>query len=141
MQIKHEHIEIALLALAAELGQAGVAEDITKNYHKLGGGKLPLRVGDTWNNQQYIFHRWLKGKTALQREKMQQLIPAILELLPDGLSAQLLAAESEEYRALDAAERSVQEAKSAFMRNRKAIFMQEYRASRNGGPAGGSLYH
>lgn len=141
MQIKHEHIEIVLLSWAAEVGQAHPANKIAENYIKLGGGKLPLRDGDTWNNQQYIFHRWLKGETTQQREKIALLIPAILESLPDGLAAQLLAAESVEYRALDAAERSVREAKSAFMRSRKAIFMQEYRASRNSGPAGGSLYH
>lgn len=141
MQIKHELVQTLLLALAAEHGQAGAAADITENYHKLGGGPLRLVPGKIWNNQQNIYHRWIEGNTAKQRDKIAQLIPAILESLPDGLAGQILAAESVEYRALDAAERSVQEAKSAFMRSRKAMFMQEYRASRNSGPAGGSLYH
>ena len=141
MEIKHEHAEMVLLAWAAEVGQAHVANKIAESYISLGIGKLPLRDGDTWNNQQYIFHRWLKGVTAQQRGKIQQLVPAIVDALPVGLAAQLLAAESVEYRALDAAERSVQEAKSAFMRNRKAIFMQECRASRNGGSSGNTLIH
>lgn len=141
MQIKHELIQTLLLAMAAEMGQAYTANIITEHYHRLGGGDLPLVAGSTWNNQQNIFHRWLDGRTAQQRNKIGQLVPAILEALPDGLVAQLLAAESIEYRALDAAERSVKEAKSAFMRNRKAIFIQEYRSSRNNGPAGGNVFH
>lgn len=141
MQIKHERIQVLLLAMAAEMGQAYTANIITEHYHRLGGGDLPLVIGNTWNNQQNIFHRWLEGRTPQQRNKISRLVPAILEALPDGLTAQLLAAESVEYRALDAAERSIREAKSAFMRNRKAIFIQEYRSSRNNGPAGGNIFH
>lgn len=141
MELKHSRIHSVLLAMAAEMGQAAAAALITENYHALGGGDLPLVPGNIWNNQQNIFHRWIEGRTAQQREKIRELVPAILESLPDGLAAQLLAAESVECRALEAAERSVREARSAFMRSRKAIFIQQYRADRNSGPAGGNLFH
>lgn len=141
MEIKHSCIHSVLLALAAEIGQAAAAALITENYHALGGGDLPLVPGRIWNNQQNIFHRWIEGRTVQQREKIRKLVPAILESLPDGVAAQLLAAESQEYRALDAAERSVREAKSAFMRSRREIYIRQYRADRNSGPAGGNLFH
>lgn len=41
MKIKHEHIESVLLALAAEKGQAWVANAITEEYLRQGGGELP----------------------------------------------------------------------------------------------------
>lgn len=77
MKIKHEHIESVLLALAAEKGQAWVANAITEEYLRQGGGELPLVLGKDWNNQQNIYHRWLKGETNAQREKIQKLIPAV----------------------------------------------------------------
>lgn len=141
MEIRHELIQAVVLAMAAETGQAHTANLITENYHQLGGGSLPLVVGSTWNNQQNIFHRWLEGRTLQQRTKIRELLPAIIASLPDGLAAQLLAAESIEYRALDAAERSVRDAKTAFMRSRRALFIQEHRTDRNSGPAGNSLFH
>lgn len=141
MKIKFERIQQLLLAMAAETGQAAAAAMITEKYHQLGAGRLPLVPGETWNNQQNIFHRWLKGETRQQREKLFELLPAILELLPDDMAAQLLAAESVEYRALSAAERSLREAKSAFMKTRRALFIQEYRSGRNGGPAGSCQLH
>lgn len=141
MQIKHELIQQVVLSMAAEHGQAYTANLFTEKYHQLGGGSLPLVVGNTWNNQQNIFHRWLAGRTPQQRAKIRELLPAIIESLPDGLVAQLLAAESIEYRALDAAERSVRDAKNAFMRSRRALFIQEHCTDRNSGPAGGSLFH
>lgn len=141
MEIKHALIQSALLAMAAETSQAYTANLITEKYHQLGGGPLPLVIGKTWNNQQNIFHRWLEGRTPQQRERMRQLQPAIIESLPDRLAAQLLTANSIEYRAMDAAERSIREAKSAFMRSRKAMFIQEHRSGRNGGPASNQQYH
>lgn len=42
MKIKHEHIESVLFALAAEKGQAWVANAITEEYLRQGGGELPL---------------------------------------------------------------------------------------------------
>ncbi|MCV5686191.1 DUF1627 domain-containing protein [Escherichia coli] len=80
MKIKHEHIESVLFALAAEKGQAWVANAITEEYLRQGGGELPLVPGKDWNNQQNIYHRWLKGETKTQREKIQKLIPAILAM-------------------------------------------------------------
>ncbi len=41
MKIKHEHIESVLLAPAAEKGQAWVANAITEEYLRQGGGELP----------------------------------------------------------------------------------------------------
>lgn len=77
MEIKIERIQTLLLAMAAEMGQAAAAASITEQYHLLGGGNLPLVVGNIWNNQQNIFHRWLNGDTPLQREKLRELVPAI----------------------------------------------------------------
>ncbi|EPO2676036.1 toxin YdaT family protein, partial [Escherichia coli] len=51
MKIKHEHIESVLFALAAEKGQAWVANAITEEYLRQGGGELPLVPGKDWNNQ------------------------------------------------------------------------------------------
>lgn len=89
MKIKHEHIESVLLALAAEKGQAWVANAITEEYLRQGGGELPLVPGKDWNNQQNIYHRWLKGETNAQREKIQKLIPAVLAILPRELRHRL----------------------------------------------------
>lgn len=69
MEIKHKHLESVLLAWAAEVGQAHAANAITAKYLHLGGDQLPLVEGKDWNNQQNIFHRWLPGNTAAQREK------------------------------------------------------------------------
>ena len=89
MKIRHEHIESVLLALAAEKGQAWVANAITEEYLRQGGGELPLIPGKDWNNQQNIYHRWLKGETEAHREKIQKLIPAILAILPRELRHRL----------------------------------------------------
>ncbi|ENH8393047.1 hypothetical protein ABWE28_005319, partial [Escherichia coli] len=89
MKIRHEHIESVLLALAVEKGQAWVANAITEEYLRQGGGELPLVPGKDWNNQQNIYHRWLKGETKAQREKIQKLIPAVLAILPRELRHRL----------------------------------------------------
>ena len=57
MEIKHEHVEIALLAWAAEVGQAYAASAITEEYVRSGGAELRLVPGKAWANQQNIFHR------------------------------------------------------------------------------------
>ncbi|WP_096317708.1 hypothetical protein [Escherichia coli] len=44
MKIRHEHIESVLLALAAEKGQAWVANAITEEYLRQGGGELRHRL-------------------------------------------------------------------------------------------------
>lgn len=77
MEIKLERIQTVALSLAAKVGQAAAAAMITEKYHELGGGNLPLVAGSIWNNQQNIFHRWLEGRTPLQRLKIRELAPAI----------------------------------------------------------------
>lgn len=77
MEITHDQTVSLLLSMAAEMGQAAAAASITEHYHALGGGNLPLVVGNVWNNQQNIFHRWIEGRTQMQREKVRELIPAI----------------------------------------------------------------
>ena len=42
MKIRHEHIESVLLALAAEKGQAWVANAITEEYLRQGGRRIAL---------------------------------------------------------------------------------------------------
>ncbi|EFA9346662.1 hypothetical protein C1590_005041 [Escherichia coli] len=107
MKIKHEHIESVLLALAAEKGQAWVANAITEEYLRQGGGELPLVPGKDWNNQQNIYHRWLKGETNAQREKIQKLIPAVLAILPRELRHRLCIFDTLERRALLAAQEAL----------------------------------
>jgi len=104
MEIKHEHVECVLLAWAAEVGQAHAAEVITAEYLRLGGGSLPLAAGNTWANQQNIFHRWLKGETAQQRKKIRMLLPAILAVLPRSIRHRLSIYDTLERRALLAAQ-------------------------------------
>ena len=50
MKIRHEHIESVLLALAAEKRQAWVANAITDEYLRQGGGELPLVPGKDWKS-------------------------------------------------------------------------------------------
>lgn len=76
MKIRHEHIESVLLALAAEKGQAWVASAITEEYLRQGGGELPLVPGKDWNNQQNIYHRWLKGETNAAKGKNSETDPS-----------------------------------------------------------------
>ncbi|MBB9692512.1 hypothetical protein FTT06_027065, partial [Escherichia coli] len=64
------------------------------------GGELPLVPGKDWNNQQNIYHRWLKGETKAQREKIQKLIPAVLAILPRELRHRLCIFDTLERRAL-----------------------------------------
>lgn len=107
MQIKHEHAAAVFLALAAEWGQAGTAEVITEEYHRLGGGSLNLVPGRTWSNQQNIFHRWLKGETPQQRDKIRQLLPALLGVLPRDLRHRVSIYDTIERRALLAAQEAL----------------------------------
>lgn len=115
MQIKQELVKQVLLSWAAEKGQAYVANVIAEKYLDLGGGALPLVKGRTWNNQQYIFHRWIYCDTPQKRQKLSQLLPAILLVLPRRLNAQLLLANSMQYRALEMATEAVNEAADAFV--------------------------
>ncbi|MHA0949530.1 toxin YdaT family protein [Enterobacter ludwigii] len=115
MQIKHALVRQVLLTWAADKGQAYVANVIAEKFLDLGGGSLPLVRGNTWNNQQYIFHRWIYCDTSLKRQKMRQLLPAILLVLPRKLNAQLLLTNSMQYRALEMAVEGVTEAADAFV--------------------------
>ena len=45
MEIKHEHVEMVLLAWAAEVGQAYAANAITEEYVRSGGTELRLVPG------------------------------------------------------------------------------------------------
>ncbi|QIJ49916.1 toxin YdaT family protein [Raoultella ornithinolytica] len=107
MKIKHEHIEMALLAWAAEVGQANAANSIAEEYARIGGDQLRLVPGKTWANQQNIFHRWLKGETELQREKIRLLLPAILRVLPRDIRHRLSIYDTIERRALLAAQHAI----------------------------------
>ncbi|MFV8092746.1 toxin YdaT family protein [Enterobacter cloacae complex sp.6730737] len=104
MEIKHEHIQCVLLAWAAEVGQAHAAEAITAKYTRQGGAALPLVAGNTWNNQQNIFHRWLDGSTPQRRAKIRELLPAILAVLPRSIRHRLSIYDTIERRALLAAQ-------------------------------------
>lgn len=107
MGIKHEHIQCVLLAWSGEVGQAHVANEIAEEYLRLGGARLKLVAGETWNNQQKILHRWLPGTTAQQRDKIRQLEPAILNVLPRRYRHRLSIFDTIERRALLSAESAV----------------------------------
>lgn len=47
MEIKHEHVEMVLLAWAAEVGQAFAANAIAEEYARIGGDQLRLVPGKT----------------------------------------------------------------------------------------------
>lgn len=107
MKIRHEHIEMALLAWAAEVGQANAANSIAEEYARIGGDQLRLVPGKTWANQQNIFHRWIKGETELQREKIRLLLPSILRVLPREIRHRLSIYDTIERRALLAAQHAI----------------------------------
>ncbi len=48
MEIKHEHVEMVLLAWAAEVGQAYAANAITEEYVRSGGTELRLVPGSRY---------------------------------------------------------------------------------------------
>jgi len=124
MEIKHEHLECVLLAWAAEVGQAHAAEMITAEYLRQGGGSLPLVAGNTWNNQQNIFHRWLDGRTAQRRNKIRMLLPAILAVLPRGIRHRLSIYDTLERRALLAPQDALAQAIDAHDEAVDALYRQ-----------------
>ncbi|EIZ9749382.1 hypothetical protein QFV45_002672 [Escherichia coli] len=95
------------LVLLSVGNQQWLANAITEEYLRQGGGELPLVPGKDWNNQQNIYHRWLKGETKTQREKIQKLIPAILAILPRELRHRLCIFDTLERRALLAAQEAL----------------------------------
>lgn len=70
MKIKHEHIESVLLAPQPKKGRRGSLTQLLKNICAR-GRRIALVPGKDWNNQQNIYHRWLKGETNAQREKFR----------------------------------------------------------------------
>ncbi|MCD6615572.1 toxin YdaT domain-containing protein, partial [Klebsiella quasipneumoniae subsp. similipneumoniae] len=87
--------------------QAFAANAIAEEYARIGGDQLRLVPGKTWSNQQNIFHRWLKGETELQREKIRLLLPAILRVLPREIRHRLSIYDTIERRALLAAQHAI----------------------------------
>lgn len=140
MEIKHEHIHCVLLAWAAEVGQAHAAEAITAEYLRQGGGALPLVAGNTWNNQQNIFHRWLDGSTPQRRAKILELLPAILAVLPRSIRHRLSIYDTIERRALLAAQEALGAAIDAHDDAIESLYSKVH-ARTGGGPAGNNLYH
>ncbi|XTZ40037.1 toxin YdaT family protein [Salmonella enterica] len=137
MEIKHEHIESVLLALAAEMGQAGAANAIAEEYLRLGGGDLPLASGKTWNNQQNIYHRWLDGRTPQRWEKIQKLLPAILAVLPRELRNRLSIYNTLERRAMLAAQEALSAAIDAHDDAVQAVYRKAHMG--RGGSSGDSV--
>ena len=126
MEIKHEHVEMVLLAWAAEVGQAFAANAITEEYARIGGNQLRLVPGKTWSNQQNIFHRWLKGETEQQREKIRLLLPAILRVLPREIRHRLSIYDTIERRALLAAQHAIGTAIDAHDDAIEAVYSKAY---------------
>ncbi|MGG8284616.1 toxin YdaT family protein [Klebsiella sp. 141240] len=126
MEIKHEHVEMVLLAWAAEVGQAFAANAIAEEYVRIGGNQLRLVPGKTWSNQQNIFHRWLKGETELQREKIRLLLPAILRVLPREIRHRLSIYDTIERRALLAAQHAIGTAIDAHDDAIEAVYSKAY---------------
>ncbi|WJV37342.1 toxin YdaT family protein [Raoultella terrigena] len=126
MEIKHEHIEMALLTWAAEVGQDNAANAIAKEYVLNGGTQLRLVAEGCWNNQQNIYQRWLKGETELQREKIRLLLPAILRVLPRDIRHRLSIYDTIERRALLAAQHAIGTAIDAHDDAIEAVYSQAY---------------
>lgn len=126
MEIKHEHIEMALLTWAAEVGQDNAANAIAKEYVLNGGTQLRLLAEGCWNNQQNIYQRWLKGETELQREKIRLLLPAILRVLPRDIRHRLSIYDTIERRALLAAQHAIGTAIDAHDDAIEAVYSQAY---------------
>lgn len=128
-------------------GRESVGDEIARAAARLGiagGLQAPDSAKALHNNQQRIF-RWAAAETVAQQRKIAELYPAIIDALPEGLSAQLLARDSLQYRALQAAERSVKTAMKEFVRANKAIAIQELLAERQNDAVGSSsescIYH
>lgn len=126
-------------------GRESVGDEIARAAARLGiagGLQEPDSAKALHNNQQRIF-RWAAAETVAQQRKIAELYPAIIDALPEGLTAQLLASDSLQYRALQVAERSVKTAMKEFVRANKAIAIQELLAERrnDGGAAESRLYH
>lgn len=105
MKIKHEHIESVLFALAAEKGQAWVANAITEEYLRQAANCPGSRQG-LEQSAEYLsplVERWNENA----KRKIQKLIPAILAILPRELRHRLCIFDTLERRALLAAQEAL----------------------------------
>lgn len=84
------------------------------------------RAGENPSNQQNIFHRWLKGETELQREKIRLLLPAILRVLPREIRHRLSIYDTIERRALLAAQHAIGTAIDAHDDAIEAVYSKAY---------------
>ncbi|MBJ9886517.1 toxin YdaT domain-containing protein [Citrobacter sedlakii] len=110
---KHEQIRDAVRAWAASLdNQDVVAGIIVEEWEQQGGAGLEFPE-DLSRKRQKLF-RWLDGDTGYARERIRQLTPAILAVLPLEFRGRL--APQDDFIARYAAmEKEVSEAKRALM--------------------------
>lgn len=110
---KHDQIRDAVRAWAAQLdNQDAVAGIIVEEWERQGGAGLDF-PDDLSRRRQKLF-RWLDGDTGYAREKIRQLTPAILSVLPLEFRGRL--APQDDFMARYASmEKEVSEAKRALM--------------------------
>lgn len=101
---------------------------------------MSLVPGKDWNNQQNIYHRWLKGETKAQREKIQKLIPAVLAILPRELRHRLCIFDTLERRALLAAQEALSTAIDAHDDAVQAVYRKAH-FSGGGSPGDSVVVH
>lgn len=105
MKIQHDAMCIELRSWAAETKQEIVAAEVAQAYFDLGGGDIPFtpNVNEqaTYNNKQRLF-RWIDSDTEKAREKVSELVPAILRALPAERRARLENPNSVNYLAAQA---------------------------------------
>lgn len=101
---------------------------------------MSLIPGKDWNNQQNIYHRWLKGETKAQREKIQKLIPAVLAILPRELRHRLCIFDTLERRALLAAQEALSTAIDAHDDAVQAVYRKAH-FSGGGSPGDSVVVH
>lgn len=159
MQITHEQIPLKLICgvvreMARQKDQESVAIEIANNYHALGGGELKMHRIDDPSGQSDLVRRnrlnlfkpydgWLECRTEGQRQRVRELIPAILKMLPVDLAERLVVGNSLEYRALVSVRESIGTAIHTLIQTRRELLVKEYLAIRrgNGGPVGNALVH
>ncbi|PVZ84839.1 hypothetical protein C9426_22050 [Serratia sp. S1B] len=134
MEIKHEQMRNALRAWAAEVGQRRIAELVTAEYQRRAMTTPRLHLieradgtidFDAWhNNKQQIF-RWLDSDTSRAKQNIKNLLPAIKAALPPALWASLVAANSIEYRAVQALKQHQAAIEAALLRSPAAVFKRE----------------
>ncbi|HGV8180122.1 toxin YdaT family protein [Escherichia coli] len=138
MNIKHEHIRMAMNAWAHPDGEKVPAAKITKAYFEL-GMTFPELYDDSHpeamaRNTQKIF-RWVEKDTPDAVKKIQALLPAIEKAMPPPLVARMRSHSSAYFRELvETKERLVKDIDD-FVASAIVLFDQMNR----GGPAGNTL--